>query len=108
MAFYNDPSMSFMTELFNRDTIPYVTIPFDMQVYSKYLEGLVNCNIAINGYPKEMINSLKKLSNMVYPLISGSMNYNNAKYNNPKYNKYSSNTFSDQMSSTLDKMKKNY
>lgn len=108
MAFYNDPSMSFMTELFNRETIPYCSIPFDGQVYSKYLEGLINCNITTNGYPKEIIASLRKLANMVYPLVGSSINYNNAKYNNQKYNKYSSNTFSDQMSSTLDKMKKNY
>ena len=106
MAFYNDPAMSFMTELFNRETVPYCTIPFDGQVYSKYLEGLINCNISINGYPKEIIASLRKLANMVYPLISN--NYGNAKYNNPKYNKYSTNTFSDNMNSTLDKMKKNY
>ena len=108
MAFYNDPSMSFMTELFDRDTIKYCTIPFDEQVYSRYLEGLINCNISINGYPKDIVNCLKKLSNMVYPLIGGNSNYNNAKYNNPKYNQYSNNTFSNEMSSTLDKMKRNY
>lgn len=106
MAFYNDPAMSFMTELFNRETVPYCTIPFDGQVYSKYLEGLVNCNISVNGYSKEVILALRKLANMVYPLISN--NYGNAKYNNPKYNKYSTNTFSDNMTSTLDKMKRNY
>ena len=106
MAFYNDPAMSFMTELFNIETVPYCTIPFDGQVYSKYLEGLVNCNISVNGYSKEVILALRKLANMVYPLISN--NYGNAKYNNPKYNKYSTNTFSDNMTSTLDKMKRNY
>ena len=33
MAFYNDPSMSFMTELFDRDRIKYVTIPFEEETY---------------------------------------------------------------------------
>ena len=47
MAFYNDPSMSYMTDLFNRETIPYCVIPFDEQAYSKYLEGLINCNISL-------------------------------------------------------------
>lgn len=104
MAFYNDPAMSFMTELFNRETIPYCTIPFDMQVYTKYLEGLINCSITTNGYPKESVAALRKLANMVYPLIGST-----AKYNNPKYNKYASNsTFSNEMNSTLDKMKRNY
>lgn len=71
MSFYNDPSMSFMTELFNKDKIKYVIIPFDIQVYNKYLESLVNCKITLNGYPKKMIQSLKSLGNMVYPLLNG-------------------------------------
>ena len=108
MAFYNDPAMSYMTDLFNRETIKYSVIPFDGQVYSKYLEGLVNCNISLNGYSKEMINALRKLANMVYPLIISNGNANKAKYNNPKYNKYATNTFSNDMNSTLDKMKRNY
>ena len=108
MAFYNDPAMSYMTDLFNRETVPYCVIPFDAQVYSKYLEGLVNCNISINGYSKEIVNSLRKLANMVYPLITNTTNINKAKYNNPKYNKYATNTFSKDVNSTLDKMKRNY
>ena len=109
MAFYNDPAMSFMTELFNRDTIKYCVIPFDDRAYSKYLEGLINCNISVNGYQKEFINYLRKLSNMVYPLIGNGSNSNREKYANPKYNKYAAgNTFSNEMNSTLDKMKRNY
>ena len=109
MAFYNDPAMSFMTELFNRETIQYCVIPFDGQVYAKYLEGLINCNITLSGYSKEFINSLNKLANMVYPVIGNSMNSNKAKYSNPKYNKYAAgSTFSNDMNSTLDKMKRNY
>lgn len=110
MAFYNDPAMSFMTELFNRETVPYCVIPFETQVYAKYLEGLINCNISLNGYSKEFIAALRKLANMVYPLIANTQTYNKSKYNNPKYNKYANNntTFSNNMNSTLDKMKKNY
>ena len=109
MAFYNDPAMSFMTELFNRETIQYCVIPFDVQVYTKYLEGLINCNITLSGYSKEFINSLNKLANMVYPVIGNSVNSNKAKYSNPKYNKYAEgSTFSNDMNSTLDKMKRNY
>ena len=109
MAFYNDPAMSFMTELFNRETIQYCVIPFDVQVYTKYLEGLINCNITLSGYSKEFINSLNKLANMVYPVIGNPVNSNKAKYSNPKYNKYAEgSTFSNDMNSTLDKMKRNY
>lgn len=102
MAFYNDPSMSFMTELFNRENVRYTVVPFEMQTYTKYLEGLINCNITTNGYSKDSVNALKKLSNMVYPLIA-----NNQKYNNPKYNQYAStNNFSNDMNNILNKMKK--
>lgn len=108
MAFYNDPAMSFMTELFNRETIPYSVIPFDSQVYAKYLEGLINCNISLNGYSKEVMTALKKLANMVYPLVGNTGTHNKAKYSNPKYNQYANNTFSKDMNSTLDKMKRNF
>lgn len=96
MAFYNDPSMSFMTELFNRENIKYTVVPFEMQTYTKYLEGLINCNITTNGYSKDFMNSLKKLGNMVYPLLS----------NNSKYNQYSgASNFSNDMNNILNKMK---
>lgn len=96
MAFYNDPSMSFMTELFNRENIRYTVVPFEVQTYTKYLEGLINCSITTNGYSKDFMNSLKKLANMVYPLLS----------NNSKYNQYSgTSNFSNDMNNILNKMK---
>jgi len=70
MAYYNDPGMSFMTELFNKDTVPYCTIPFEMQTYAKYLDGLVNCEVTHKGYSKYFMSSLRELGNMIYPLIS--------------------------------------
>ena len=108
MAFYNDPSMAYMTELFNRETIPYCTIPFDSHVYAKYLESLVNCNISTNSYTKDFLNSLKKLADMVFPLI-GTSEKGKERYNNPKYNKFAnSGTFSKEMNSTLNKMRGKY
>lgn len=100
MAFYNDPAMSFMTELFNKDNVKYCTIPFDMQVYSKYLEGLVNCKISLNGYPKVFMNNLKELGNMVYPLLSN-------KYR-PVETYERRDTFSNSMNNTLEQMKKKF
>lgn len=102
MAFYNDPSMSFMTELFNKDNVKYCTIPFDEQVYSKYLEGLVNCKISLNGYPKNFMTTLKELGNMVYPLL-------NNKYTAPVSNNYEKKSaFSSNMNDTLQQMKNRY
>ena len=102
MAFYNDPAMSFMTELFNKDTIKYCSIPFEEQTYSRYLEGLVNCEITTKGYSKTVLMYLDKLANMVYPLLS-----NNDK-NVGKLNSYNSNGFSNNMNNTLNRMKNNY
>lgn len=103
MAYYNDPAMSFMTELFNKDMVSYCSIPFEEQAYSRYLEGLVNCKITTSGYSKNFMTALAKLASMVYPLIgSGKVNMQN------QYNNYRSNSFSSSMNDTLNKMKNNY
>ena len=100
LAFYNDPAMSFMAELFNKDTVKYCTIPFEEEVCKKYLEGVMDCSITINGYPKSFVAKLKELANMVYPLIGN-------KYKS--LGKYSSNyNFSDDMNYTLKQMKNKY
>jgi len=102
MSCYNSPNMTYMTELFNKDNIPYCEIPFEMQNYVKYLDSLVNCSITLNGYTKTLIASLKELCNMVYPLVnkqSYSQTYNKKDRRDP---------FSSQVNDTLNKMKKNY
>ena len=101
MSSYNDPSMSYMTELFDRDNIKYCSIPFEQETYSRYLDGLVNCEISTKGYSKNFMASLDKLANMIYPLL------NNDKSTN-KYNTYSPNKFSNDMNQTLNKMKTRY
>ena len=105
MSSYNDPSMSFMTELFDKNNVKYTTIPFDQQAYSKYLDGLVDCKISLRGYSKNMIQSFNKLGNMVFPLISNTKP--SKEKSNNKYNNYNSN-FSNSTSDTLNKMKKKY
>ena len=107
MSVYNDPAMTYMTDLFDRDRIKYATIPFEEQVYARYLDGLVNCEISSKGYSKNFISYLNKLGDMVYPTI-------NDKKSKKSYNDYSKNSkqyenaFSKDTSSTLDKMKKKY
>ncbi len=103
MSSYNDPSMSYMTELFDKDNVKYCSIPFDQEAYSKYLDGLVNCEISTKGYPKNFVASLEKLGNMIYPLLSNDRPAN-------KFNPYNTNTsnFSNNMNATLNKMKNRY
>ena len=101
MAYYNDPAMSFMTELFNRNTVKYFTIPFEEDIYAKYLEGLINCDISLRGYSKTFMQILKQLGNSVYPLISAKSAYQ------PAAPSYQSN-FSSNINNTLNQMKRNY
>ena len=103
MAYYNDPAMSFMTELFNKDVVPYCTIPFEEQAYSMYLEGLINCKISLSGYSKNFMQAFEKLANMVYPLIGNGKPSNYGGYNN--YTNNQASNFSNGMNDTLNRMK---
>ena len=102
MAFYNDPAMSFMTELFNKDTVTYCSIPFEEMTYSKYLEAILNCKVTLNGYSKNFMNKLRVLGDMVYPLTSRQTYSKNTAQTPTK------NNFSNSMNDTLSKMKKKY
>ena len=104
MAFYNDPSMSFMTELFDRNLIRYVSIPFEEEVYIKYLENIIECNVTLKGYSKTFMQSLRELANMVYQMsVAG------GGYRPPTAKGYANqNTFSPNINSTLNQMKNNY
>ncbi len=102
MAYYNDPAMSFMTELFDRNRMKYVSIPFEEEIYTKYLENIIECNISLKGYSKGFMRTLKELANMVYPT--------NNTYQPPSTgDRYGMNhTFTPNMNHTLDQMKNNY
>lgn len=102
MAFYNDPAMSFMTELFDKNTIRHVTIPFNEEVYTTYLENIINCQVSTKGYPKNIIQTLNELSHIVYPLVSGK-----STYVPPTLDK-NNGVFSPSMNSTLNQMKNKY
>ena len=101
MAYYNDPAMSFMTELFDKNTIRYITIPFNEEVYTKYLENIIECEVSTKGYPKNIIQILNELANMVYPVVSGK-----STYVPPTVDRNS--VFSPSMNSTLNQMKNRY
>ena len=101
MANYNDPTMSTMIDLFDKDKVNYINIPFDEEVYARYLEGIINCNISIKKYSKSFLQVLKELSNMVYPtFIGGKTSYKPPQVEN--------NAFSPSINSTLNQMKNRY
>lgn len=99
MSSYNDPSMTLMTELFNKDNVKYCKIPFEIQNYAKYLDSLASCEIYLRGYTKQLLLALNQLAEIVYPLI------NKKKYTPKEKNKMQ---FSNATRNTLNKMKKNY
>ena len=101
MAYYNDPAMSFMTELFDRNIIRYISVPFENETYIKYLENIIECNISLKGYSKVFIQALKEVSNMVYSLPN---TYNPQ----TQVNRTVNNTFSPNINNTLNQMKNNY
>jgi len=107
LAFYNDPAMTYMNELFDRTKTMYTMIPFAEQNYAKYLEGLVNCEVSIEGYSKDFLKALKELSELVYPAyLNKKDNYKN---NNKKQKvEKVDNRFSPNVSNTLEQMKNNY
>lgn len=97
---YNDPSLTVMKDLFDKDKVSYCVVPFELQNYTKYLDSLITCTVSLNGYTKALIASLRELCNMIYPLI-------NKQVYSPRGDKYKDN-FSNEMNNTLNKMKKKY
>lgn len=110
MSCYNDPSMSIMTELFNREMVKFCIIDFEEGVYAKYLDSMASCKVNLNGYSKSFITNLRKLGDMVYPLTGGSkQSYGNKVGGGTNPVGYApQGGFSSTTSSTLDKMRKKY
>ena len=104
ISIYNDAGMTVRKELFNRKTAQYITIPFDLKTYLSYLDGLVECNVSMKKYSKEMMQALRRLASMVYQF--GNISKENKKYMPPSVK--NNNTFSNSMNNTLNQMKKNY
>lgn len=100
MSKYNDPNMSVMTDLFDERNIKYIAIPFDQDIYSRYLQGIIDCDISIKNYSKDFMQILNELRNMVYPLVSGK-----SAYRPPAVE---ARGFSPSMNSTLEQMKRKY
>ena len=87
-----------------QNIVKYIIIPFDEEVYAKYLGSLVDCEISLKGYPKQIRQTLDELANMVYSQYSTKKSYTppsargNKGDNNPR--------FSESMNSTLNQMRK--
>ena len=109
MSKYNNADLSLMKELFNPKTVKVAaTIPFDEDVYIKYLENMIDCEINLNGYPKEMKARLSELAEIVYPLLPNNNTSKKNKKRGYSSNNQYSNSFSAGMNDTLNNMRKKY
>ena len=77
----------------------------DAEIYIKYLEGIINCDVNLKGYSKTFMQVLKSLGNMIYPLVSGQGTYRPPTVNE---NNGGMGTFSQSMNDTLNQMKRNF
>ena len=103
MSTYNDPGMSFMTELFNKDTVKYCAIPFEVEAYAKYLDAMISCEMTLN-FSKNIQTQFRILAGMVYPVTSAGQSYGPGVSVASDQN-HGKNAFSSSMNNTLNKMK---
>ena len=102
LSSYNDPAMSYMTKLFDKDKIINYSLPLDITTGAKYLETLVTCELSLSGYSKSFVEELKRIAMAIYSPKKGG-------YQKKTGNTYDANSrFSNNMNSTLDEMKRKY
>ena len=65
LTYYNDPQMSFVDELLD-NKVQYYIIPFNVENYSRYIDGLYNNNIEYKKYTPDFLNAIEAISNDVY------------------------------------------
>lgn len=118
MSRYNAPSMSLQRDLFDKDNIRYIEIPFEEEVYIKYIGEIASCKITLNGYTQSFVDSLEHLKEMVYPIDSNQNSRRRSRKEKEKKIKITgkntqnmpinpNNSFDPNINNTLNMMKKN-
>ena len=64
MAFYNDPSMTYMQQIFEKNGVRYTTVPYNQQADEKYIQDVANCQFTTN-YSIEFRKELEMLTDDV-------------------------------------------
>ena len=84
MSKYNEPSMTLQRDLFNPNNVEVVVVPFNEKNYQKYLEEIAMCQLSLNGFTPDLINSLESLKQLVFMQMQGTSGNNNdqRKYGN--------------------------
>lgn len=69
VSYYNDPEMSFMDELF-KNKLQYITVPYNIQNYTRYIENLYKNEINYKNYTQDFIDAIKNICMQIYPTES--------------------------------------
>lgn len=65
LAFYNDPSMSYMQQLFEKNGVKYTTISYDQNAYEVYLQDVARYQVSIDYHSNEFRMQLERLADDV-------------------------------------------
>lgn len=65
LSYYNDPQMSFIDEILD-SKVPYYLIPFSVDNYVKYIDGLYKNSLEYKKYSPDFLNAIGDLSSNVY------------------------------------------
>ena len=103
MSIYKNADLSIWKQLFNPSLIKKYEVPFNEEVYVRYLEQIAKCEIYINKYPKDIQMLLKNLANVIYPLLPPAK-----EKSKPQKGYQYSTGFSNSVNNTLNNMKKRY
>lgn len=66
LANYNDPMMRYIEPIFDASRVKVNTISLNEKVYIKYLNGLIDFNISISGYPSKIVREFEELAKSIY------------------------------------------
>ncbi|MBE5821143.1 MAG: hypothetical protein E7311_00960 [Clostridiales bacterium] len=72
MAYYYDPQMTFMDDLFDTN-IDYYTVPFAVENYQKYIDNLHKCDMDFSNFTKEFLEMISVICSIVYPTTNSKM-----------------------------------
>lgn len=62
LAFYNEPSMTYMQQIFSKDGVKYTTISYSQQAYENYLQDVSECKITIENNSEKLKKELEELA----------------------------------------------
>ena len=67
LAYYYDPQMTYVDELFDPKT-DYFTVPFNESNYSKYINNLYACDMDFGSFSSDFLEMIAVICSVIYPV----------------------------------------